>query len=299
MNEAVDRALSENHALIAAILEHNAAGRHIHAVTLLQRLQVNLEFITAVADHGLPIQPSRLVPTTQPMFNQNYSSTCILPNQTSTRVLFPTSTSRFYPISAQLPFSIPHHFNAPPPQSLSVPTQPVVSDVSILPTPLSSSMQQSTVVALPPMPSLKLAAAPVAGPRLQPRPGQSSLSEQTQLGMTQSTKHWSSEEHTRFEQAMRIHSTTGKNGRPNFNAIATHVGTRSAQQVRSHFQKFNRPSVSTAIVTSTNSQSPHSTTSPLPPVATSPIDRPDSITVSANVHNPTTPDPPSSSQLPE
>lgn len=57
MGDAVDRALSENHALISAILDHYSAGRSVPAVALLERLQINLEFIAAVAEHGIPLAP--------------------------------------------------------------------------------------------------------------------------------------------------------------------------------------------------------------------------------------------------
>lgn len=57
MGDAIDRALSENHALISAILDHYSAGRSVPAVALLERLQINLEFIAAVAEHGIPLAP--------------------------------------------------------------------------------------------------------------------------------------------------------------------------------------------------------------------------------------------------
>lgn len=145
MSDAIDRALSENHALIAAILEHHSSGRHVPAVALLERLQLNLEFIAALSEQG--------VPTTLP-----------------------------------------------------VPVQPSHPDISAT-RPLAPRI------------------APALPVHLQQQP----------VG----TMYWTPDEHARFEQAMTLYGQA-RDGKPNFKAIASYVGTRTPVQVRSHLQKVQK-----------------------------------------------------------
>lgn len=59
---AVDRALRENDALVAAILQHHNAGRHSAAAQLLARLQQNLAYVASVADTYAPISAMQDTP---------------------------------------------------------------------------------------------------------------------------------------------------------------------------------------------------------------------------------------------
>lgn len=142
MGDAVDRALSENHALIAAILEHHNSGRHVPAVALLERLQMNLEFVAAIAEHGAPAAPP-LLPAAQ----------------------------------------------------VTLPPRPVF----VQPHP----------------------------PRIAP-------------ALPAASSYWTKAEHARFENAMSIHASSGKDGKVNVKQIAQMVGTRTPVQVRSHLQKVQK-----------------------------------------------------------
>lgn len=166
MSDAVERALSENHALIAAILEHHCNNRPLPAVALLERVQINLEFVAAVAEHGVPLAPPAPAPA-------------------------------------------PAHTHAPP-LTAGLPPQS-----RIAPAPVS--------LAPAPLPNVTLAPAP-----------------QQQQQQQQQSMYWSNEEHARFEQGMRIHGDKGKDGKPDFKAIATMVGTRTPVQVRTHLQKIQK-----------------------------------------------------------
>lgn len=178
MSDAIDRALSENHALIAAILDHHSSGRSVSAIALLERLQLNLEFIAAAAEHGLPIDPPSIpmppAPTT------------------------PT---------------------APPPV---LPAAPVPA----LSAPIPGIIGRSTAARIAPAPNtVAQGIAGTAGSAAHGPPG---------------TMYWSREEHSRFEEGMRMYGESGKDGKPNFKAIASHVGTRTPVQVRSHLQKVQK-----------------------------------------------------------
>lgn len=59
---AVDRALRENDALVAAILRHHNAGRHAAAAHLLARLQQNLAYVASVADSHAPLATFHEIP---------------------------------------------------------------------------------------------------------------------------------------------------------------------------------------------------------------------------------------------
>lgn len=51
---AVERALAENNALIAAALRHHSAGRHAACASLLCRIQRNLVYVASIADIAAP-----------------------------------------------------------------------------------------------------------------------------------------------------------------------------------------------------------------------------------------------------
>ena len=166
MSDAVDRALSENHALIAAILEHQSSGRTVPAVALLERLQINLEYIASVAEHGFSEQQQQ-------------------------------SSQQQHQIHHQQP----HH---------SIGNTTTLPNISTLPLPHLS----------------RIAPAPQHLHQQQtPQPA---------------TMYWTPDEHARFEEGMRLYGASGKDGKPNFKAIAVHVGSRTPVQVRSHHQKFQK-----------------------------------------------------------
>lgn len=196
MSEAVDSALKENHELIAAILHHNAAGRHVPAVQLLERLQTNLQFIAAVADHGLPLHPTPLPAN-----------------------LLPAQQHHQHPQPSQ-PQSLPHQQQLLPHIGPSAQPQSQPMDIS--------TAAVVTATTLPPIP---LQSVPTIAPATSQHPEQ----QQQEMGLM----FWSQEEHAKFEHALRLYGTSGKNGRPNFKAIASHVATRTPVQVRNHYVKLN------------------------------------------------------------
>ena len=51
-------------------------------------------------------------------------------------------------------------------------------------------------------------------------------------------RNWTEEEHKRFEEAMVLYAGDTTNDRQNWFKIQEHVGTRSAEQIRSHAQKY-------------------------------------------------------------
>lgn len=271
MSEVVDRALNENRALIAAILDHNAAGRHDAAVALLDRLQTNIEFIAAVADRGLPVHP----------------------------------TTSNVPATTQLPVAVREQQNVLPPQLQNHhrpppvhPCPPQAQLISTLPTPQAATAALAAMAVTPggtgvattmfsgtaTIPTIPAAPAPTAilqppniishqpsavgvlpstmqipsssAPRLAPMPG--IVAPIAHAPPRMASMFWAPDEHARFEHALRLYGTKGKNGKPDFKAIATHVGTRNPKQVRTHFMKTQTQSQQQQQVSTpmSNSQQP-------------------------------------------